>query len=158
VTVHYFSVLYNRKPYFFRIGRPDKSVFFSYCTLCKGREASLPEIYRTPQRRRNPRAKSSTTVMNKTHLHPVSIQTPPTVFKSFQHYSQFRQLMKLWHWSFKNSPTCLTFKMFTTGCRCVLFITVVEDLALGFLLRCGVRYISGKLASPPSTITTGCLQ
>jgi hypothetical protein len=36
VTVHYFSVLYNRKPYFFRIGRPDKSVFFSYCTLCKG--------------------------------------------------------------------------------------------------------------------------
>ena len=34
-------------------------------------------------------------------------------------------------------------------------ITVVEDLALGFLLRCGVRYISGKLASPPSTITTG---
>jgi hypothetical protein len=29
-------VLYNRKPYFFRIGRPDKSVFFSYCTLCKG--------------------------------------------------------------------------------------------------------------------------
>jgi hypothetical protein len=36
VTVHYFSVLYNRKPYFFRIGSPDKSVFFSYCTLCKG--------------------------------------------------------------------------------------------------------------------------
>ena len=36
VTVHYFSVLYNRKPYFFRIGRRDKSVFFSYCTLCKG--------------------------------------------------------------------------------------------------------------------------
>ena len=36
VTVHYFSVLYNRKPYFFRIGRPDKSVFSSYCTLCKG--------------------------------------------------------------------------------------------------------------------------
>jgi hypothetical protein len=36
VTVHYFSVLYNRKPYFSRIGRPDKSVFFSYCTLCKG--------------------------------------------------------------------------------------------------------------------------
>ena len=28
VTVHYFSALYNRKPYFFRIGRPDKSVFF----------------------------------------------------------------------------------------------------------------------------------
>jgi hypothetical protein len=36
VTVHYFSILYNRKPYFFRIGRPDKSVFFLYCTLCKG--------------------------------------------------------------------------------------------------------------------------
>jgi hypothetical protein len=36
MTVHYFSVLYNRKPHFFRIGRPDKSVFFSYCTLCKG--------------------------------------------------------------------------------------------------------------------------
>jgi hypothetical protein len=63
--------------------------------IVDGGEASLPEIYRTPQRRRNPRAKSSTTVMNKTHLHPVSIQTPPTVFKSFQHHSQFRQLMKL---------------------------------------------------------------
>jgi hypothetical protein len=36
VTVHYSSVLYNRKLYFFCIGRPDKSVFFSYCTLCKG--------------------------------------------------------------------------------------------------------------------------
>ena len=33
-------------------------------------------------------------------------------------------------------------------------ITVVEDLALGFLLRCGERYIPGKLASPPSTITS----
>ena len=31
-----FPALYNRKPYFFRIGLPDKSVFFSYCTLCKG--------------------------------------------------------------------------------------------------------------------------
>ena len=34
-------------------------------------------------------------------------------------------------------------------------ITVVEDLALRFLLRCGGRYITGKLASPPSTITSG---
>jgi hypothetical protein len=28
VTVHYFSVLYNRKPYFFRIGRPISPYFF----------------------------------------------------------------------------------------------------------------------------------
>jgi hypothetical protein len=37
-------ILYNRKPYCFRIGRPDKSVFFSYCTLCKGSN-SLTLIY-----------------------------------------------------------------------------------------------------------------
>ena len=37
VTVHYFPLLYNRKPYFFRIGRPDKSVFFFVLYIMKGK-------------------------------------------------------------------------------------------------------------------------
>ena len=31
VTVHYFSRIVQPEAYFFRIGRPDKSVFSSYC-------------------------------------------------------------------------------------------------------------------------------